>query len=279
MAFGIKVSGIALAAYLMFVLAVRQLTPSGSVVEAVPGSVVLPAPLQIVLYLGDRYLAANVELSRVLSAGGAQVNVLQDYYERLHLTIAKLNPCHEDNYYVANSLLAWGGSVDPALSILATATECRFWDEMAPFYWGYDLHFFRGEHRRARNLMLEAARRSPKNAVMFQRAGILFEAEGYPDVHAAYQFLAAERDQATDARLRHLLDMRVGRIAGLVILRDAQENYEKRFAHPLTNPDELIKTGILKQYPIDPAGLGFMFEDGQILLREIRMRNKQAAHQ
>lgn len=279
MRYGIKVGAIALAAYLVFVMAVRHLPPVEFNAEEVPGSVVLPAPLQTVLYLGDRYLAANVETARVLITGGPAANIPQDYFERLHLTVAKLNPCHEDNYYVANSLLAWAGSVNAALSILAAATECRFWDEMVPFYWGYNLYFFRGEHRLARDLLFESARRSPKDADMFQRAGIIFEAEAYPDVHAAHDFLSAERERATSAKLRRLLDMRIGRLAALIVLRDAQSSYEKRFGHALSNPDELIRTGILKQIPADPTGLGFVFEDGQIALREMRVRKNQGAHQ
>jgi len=225
------------------------------------------------MYLGDRYLAANIEATRVLTTGGPAAGIAQDYYERLHLAVSELNPCHEDNYYVANGLLGWGGNVDAGLQILQAATQCRFWDELPPFFLGVSLYFFKRDHLKAKEALFQAASRSTDNRAGFQRLGILVEAETYPDIHMAMKFLIAEREQTHDRKLRELLDMRIGRVAGLIQLQDGKVTYEKKFGHPLRKPDDLLAVGILKTFPTDPVGLGYVFENGQFALREVKIQS------
>ena len=217
-------------------------------------------------------MAANVESARVLATGGPATGIAQDYFDRLHQTVAVLNPCHEDNYYVANSLMAWGGSVDPAIAILYGATACRFWDEVPPFYLGFDLNFFKQQHHLARQLLDVAAQRATDNRLPFQRMGILFESESYPDVKLAHRFLANQRDQVRDPKLKDLINQRMGRLDGLIVLNDAQQEYESRFHHPLEKPERLIESGILKTFPADPTQLGYVFEGGRFALRELKLR-------
>lgn len=261
-----------LLAYLVFLAGARNVAaPSLRPVE-VAGSVVLPAPLQTLLYLGDPYLAANVEADRVLITGGPVEGIALDYFERLHLTIALLNPCQEDNYYVANGLLAWAGSVDAALAILHGATQCRFWDEIPPFFYGFNLYLFKRDGLRAKDMLFEAARRSSENQVVFKKLGIMYEAETYPDFRAAQKFLIAQRDQSRDSKLRQLLDKRIDRLEGLILLRDAQAAFERRFRRPLKAPDELLASGLLARFPTDPMRLGYIFEGGQFVMREVKIR-------
>ena len=86
---------LAVLGYLGFIAGAKSLATSPLRVMDVDGSVVLPPSLQTVLYLGDRYLAANVESMRVLATGGDLNNTQSDYFQRLHTGVALLNPCHE----------------------------------------------------------------------------------------------------------------------------------------------------------------------------------------
>ena len=262
--------GFAALAYLLFAIAAKNLSSSPMRVDEVPGSVVLPPQLQAVLYLGDRYLAANIESTRVLATGGE--GVLTDYYHRLHQAVSLLNPCHEDNYYIANALLAWAGGVDPAIGILREATRCRFWDEVPPFFLGYNLYFFKRQYAEARAFLFLAADRSTENRLGFQKMGIMFEAEAYPDVGAARRFLALQLQQARDAKLREMLTLRIGRLDGLITLREAQTAFEKGTGRKLEDPHDLLRCGILKQFPSDPMRLGYEFGNGQFSLKEITVR-------
>lgn len=273
MKFDTKVSlGLTFLAYLVFLSGAKSLSSATVRPADVPGSVVLPATMQTALYLGDRYLAANIESTRVLMTGGPVTGIAQDYYERLHLVVTELNPCHEDNYYIANGLLGWGGNVNAGLEVLQAATRCRFWDEVPPFFLGVSLSFFKRDHLKAKDALFEAASRSTSNRVAFQRLGLMFEAESYPDVHLAQRFLISQHDQARDGKLRQLLEMRIGRLGGLIVLLDAQKDYERRFGHTLNNPNDLLTRGVLKKFPTDPVGLGYVFENGQFALREVKIR-------
>jgi hypothetical protein len=193
----------------------------------------------------------------------------------LHQAVAILNPCHEDNYYVANALLAWAGSVEGAIAILRGATACRFWDEVPPFFLSYNLYFFKQRLLEAKQAVFEAASRATNNRAGFLRMGIFYEAETYPDIRSARNFLVGQRDQARDAKLKMLLDRRIGRLDGLITLQDAQAAFEKRHARRLRLPNELISSGILKSFPEDPVRLGYIFKDGRFELKELKMRGPQ----
>jgi hypothetical protein len=270
---------VALCAYIAFVAGARLIGTRGVAVTDAMDSVVLPPSLQTVLYLGDRYLAANVESTRVLATGGDLTGARNDYFHRLHLAVADLNPCHEDNYYIANALLAWGGGVDPAIGILKAATACRFWDEVPPFFNGVNLYFFKRQHLAARDMLLEAARRATENRAGYERFAIMVEAETMIDLRTAHRYLVSQRDHARDVKLRGMLDLRIGRLEGLIALNDAQEAFEKRFGRKLEDPNSLLQTGIMKAFPLDPMRLGYEFADGRFSMRELKIRGLERPRQ
>ena len=260
---------LALGAYLLFLVGAKEVSSSRIRADELPGSVVMPPTLQAVLYFGDRYLAANVESARVLATGEDASGMLTDYYHRLHQVVSALNPCHEDNYYIANAILAWAGGVDPAIAILREATRCRYWDEVPPFFLGYDLYFFKRDYAQAKAMLFEAANRATENRIGFQKMGIMFEAEAYPDVNAARNYLVLQRSQARDAKLRELLGLRIGRLDGLITLRNAQTEFEQRMGRKLENPQDLLTAGVLREFPVDPMRLGYEFGKGQFSLKEL----------
>lgn len=268
---------LAVLAYLLFAVATKNIVSQPPRMVEMEGSVVLPPALQTVLYFGDPYLAANIEATRILATGGDLKGVFADYYNRLHPTIAQLNPCHEDNYYIANAFLAWAGGVEPALQILQEATQCRFWDEVPPFFLGYNLYFFKHDYAGAKASLFTAADRSTENKVGFQKIGIMFGAADYPDTQAARNYLVLQRDQAHDQKLRGMLEQRIGRLDGLILLRNAQSVYEQRFGKKLENPMDLLTNGILKQFPQDPMRLGYEFADGQFSLKELKIQGMENA--
>lgn len=271
------VKGILVVAYLAFVGAAQRLAATPVPENVMEGSVVLPPAVQSIIYLGDKHLAANVESTRVLMTGGDLKGALHDYYHRLHGTVAALNPCHEDNYYVANGLLAWAGGADAAISILEKATRCRFWDEVPPFFLGYNLYFFKKQQQAAKDYLFLAADRSPQNKAGLQNFAHLLEAESLPDARRARDYLVSQRDSTSDPKLRAMLDRRIGRLNGLVVLRDAQSQFEKRFGRGFENPVELITSGILKEFPQDPMRLGYEYVNGVFSLKELKIRGVEEA--
>lgn len=236
--------------------------------------VVVSAPVQLLLTGGDRFLAANIESIRAATATSdnpetAETNA--SFAIRARRVVAQLNPCHEDNYYLGNALLTWGGAVAAGNDLLKRATECRTWDEIPPFFYGFNQYFFLHDIEGARASLEIAAERATDNAAGFRKFAIMLAAGELKDDSAALDFLQQERAQTSDPKLQGMLDKRITRLQGLIALRAAQQRYEARFGQPLTNPKALIDSGELEAFPNDPLRIGYEFVDGRFRLKELKV--------
>lgn len=260
---------IGISAALLFVAAVWQrgaVPPPGIERGA---QVVVPAVVQVVLYGGDRFLAASVESVRAAASGYTLEGRDGGYRLRAHRVVSQLNPCHEDNYWIGNAALSFGGAADAGSELLGRATQCRFWDEMPPFLYGFNQRFFRLDAAAARKAIELAADRSTTNAAGFRQMAIMMTVNSIKDAQAALAMLRHERDAARDPKLKEMLDLRIGRMLGLVTLREAQKVYQDRFGKRLSDPAQLIQAGLLAELPQDPMRLGYEFRDGEFHLRRI----------
>nr|WP_242630785.1 hypothetical protein [Stutzerimonas stutzeri] len=234
------------------------------------GRVVIPAPLLVALYGGDRFLAANLETIRLAATGMDDRGVDTDYLVRAQREVARLNPCHEDNYYLANGLLTWGGAVEQGNEVLRAAVDCRFWDEFPPFFYGINLSFFQRDNEEAARVLEIGAQRSTHNAAAMQKLAVMLRAEQFADERLALNYLTQQRDSATDPKLRDMLDKRVIRLQGLIHLREAQRRYEAEQG-PLTDLQQLINQGVIAELPADPLRLGYELRNGRIELKKFKI--------
>lgn len=237
----------------------------------VEGRVVIAAPVLLVLFGGDRFLAANLETMRLAATGVDWGLADTGYLVRAQHEVAELNPCHEDNYYLANGLLTWGGADREGSEVLRRASACRFWDEYPPFFYGFNKFFFERDVEAAASYLEEAASRATANAAGFRKFAIMLKAEQIEDEQLAVDFLQAEHDQTTDPKLKAMLAKRVTRLQGLVVLRDAQRRYEALAGKPLAELGQLIEHGLLAAIPEDPLNLGYEFIDGRIVLKKLKV--------
>ncbi|MBB1520246.1 hypothetical protein H3H45_13415 [Pseudomonas sp. SR9] len=232
--------------------------------------VVISAPILISLYGGDRFLAANLETMRL--AATSTDNGLTDshYLIRAQLVVAELNPCHEDNYYLANGLLTWGGAVDEGNEILRRAMDCRFWDGVPAFFYGVNRSFFDRDVGEAVRAFELSAQRWPENAASMRRMAIMLQAESFNDAQLAMDYLQQQRQSTRDPRLRDMLGLRVVRLQGLIDLRAAQQRYER--AHgKLIDLQQLLTSGVLLALPEDPLRLGYELRNGSIELKRLKI--------
>lgn len=233
------------------------------------GRVVISAPILVALYGGDRFLAANLEVIR-LSATSMDVHgVDDDYLIRAQKEVSQLNPCHEDNYYLANGLLTWGGAVGPGNKVLEAAIYCRFWDYAPPFFYGVNLSFFQHDNIEAARFLEVSALRSAENAASLRKIAIMLRAGQFADERLALSYLTQQRDSSGDPKLKDMLDKRVVRLQGLLKLRDAQRRYEE-VSGPLQELSLLIESGFLLDIPEDPLRLGYEIKDGRIEFKRLR---------
>lgn len=244
--------------------------------SAALGRVVISSPVLIALHGGDRFLAANFEVVRLAATGVDGGLVDAGYLVRAQRVVSELNPCHEDNYYLANGLLSWGGAVAVGNEILRRASDCRQWDGMPDFFYGINLSFFERDIDGAVQALNRSAERWPENSSSLRKLAVMLQVEEYADERLALAYLTRQRDEAKDTKLREMLDRRVVRLQGLVSLRAAQRRYEKRHGY-LVDISQLVQAGELAVIPDDPLRLGYELIDGRIELRKLKIVGLEGA--
>lgn len=266
-------------AIVLFIATGAYVTPSTSDTEdtVYQDRVVLSAPVQLFLYAGDRFLAANFEHIRLTSTApiSSDINTAL-YLGRAHLLVSKLNPCHEDNYYLGNAQLSFGGIEDTGTTLLENATECRFWDWYPPYFDGINQFFLMSDGDKAQVSLNIAADRSEKNAAALRKAAIMIATAQIRDDRVALNFLKQQHEQAQDGKLKRLLAKRVIRLEGLITLREAHALFEKNTGRTLESSKELISSGILETFPVDPLGLGYIYKDGKFQLRKLKIPDMES---
>lgn len=233
--------------------------------------VVVPAAVQVLLYGGDRFLAASVESVRA-AASGRELEAGQGSYRlRAHRVVAQLNPCHEDNYWIGNAALSFGGASDMGSELLLRAIRCRYWDEMPPFLYGFNQRFFNSDGTKARRAFELAADRATNNAAAFRQIAIMVTVNAVKDAQAALAMLQSERAAVRDPKLRAMLDRRIERMHGLLVLRKARKDYEERFGTQLVDPAQLVQAGILHELPKDSMRIGYELRDGEFHFKQLEV--------
>jgi hypothetical protein len=237
--------------------------------------VVIPASLQLVIYGGDRYLAANIEMIRAAALGVGVYETDTTYLVRMYEAVSRLNPCHEDSYYLGNALLSWGGAQHEGTALLSNAMKCRFWDDLPPFFYAINQYFFGKDVDETVRALEIAAQRSSTNSSAFKKMAIMITAEELDNDQLALNYLRQQRSATRDKKLDKMLEKRIIRMEGLISLKQAQARYEKRFNRKLTDPEQLIRSGILDSMPKDPLKLGYVFESGEFSLRNLRIVGRE----
>lgn len=232
--------------------------------------VVISAPILLALHGGDRFLATNLETFRLSATGMDARGVDTRYLIRAQREVTRLNACHEDNYYLANGLLTWGGAVAEGNRVLEAALDCRFWDYIPPFFYGINLAFFQHDNVKAAQVLELGAQRSQENAAALRKLAIMLQAKGFADERLALNYLTQQRDTSSDPKLRDMLDKRVARLRGLLILREAQRRFESEHG-ALSDLQQLVEQGFIDSLPADPLRLGYELRDGRIVLKKLRV--------
>lgn len=257
----------------LFVLAVGQLgkfSPPGISEEM---QVALPRFVQVILSAGDRFLAANVASFRAIVA--STENMREDNFRvqaQVQQDAAWLNPAHEDNYYVAAAILPWNGEFDAGQHVLQLAMRARPYDWQPAFYYAFNLYFLRQDPVAAADALLKAAPgvRSESSRMTMEALAYAWYEKGY-DPEVALSVVEESAHSARTGALRRYLEARAGRLRGLLTLRRAAETFVAAKGRRPTSLDELRTSGMLRELPVDPLGIGYeLSSDGQPVIRNRR---------
>lgn len=230
--------------------------------------VTFPAAIQLFMAGGDRYLAANIAVMRAMMLAPKETDKSAPALARLHQDAALFNPAHEDNYYIAEATLPWAGQGVAANMVLWKAFSARPYDFYPAFLLGFNSMYFDKDFHRAGELYALAAGRMPdpqqKEALLALSARI-YEKGDNPDV--AIAVIKVMQQGARNPQLKEYFQLRIQRLELLKQLRSAEQEYIKRFGRSLTKLDELVSSGVLKELPEDPLGVGFEIRHGKPALR------------
>ena len=221
-------------------------------------SVAIPAPFQVLLSGGDRFLAANMGVFRalVVSSGDLDAETYQ-VLGQVQRDVALLNPAHEDNYYISQAILPWNGQLDADMFIQEQATAARTWDALPPFFLGFDKYYFRKNPLAGAKAVQIAAERSPPGNREALTAMAARWSEKGDDPRIAIGMIETLITNTRNTDLRKNLEARKQRLEGLAKLRDAAKLYIEKYSAVPTRLADLIGPGFLEKVPSDPLNQGY----------------------
>lgn len=231
----------------------------------------LPWFVQVLMAGGDRYLAADAAAVRALVA--STQNLDRDGFKvlaQVQKDVAFLNPAHEDNYYLATAILPWEGEFEATQQILSAAMKGRPFDELPPYYYGFNIFYFAKNPGEGAKWLLAASERSTDvgNRLALQDMAVRWLEKGN-DPSVAVGIVEAMAQNAKEAAFREYLMKRVQRLKLLLGLELAADRFEREQGRKLASLDELVRMGYIVSLPTDPFGLGFDIDAGgrPVLLR------------
>jgi hypothetical protein len=260
----------------IFVASVERLKTAPRQSVAVEMQVALPLFVQVFMFAGDRYLAANAASIRALIVATDKMRP-EDYriLAKVQEDASWLNPAHEDNYYIASAILPWNGEVDSAQTVLARASRVRYFDYQPAFYYAFNLLHFKADAAGASAWLRQAAEKlTDENERVTMQNFAARWIDKAQDLDLAIRVVDAMAKQAKRKDFRMYLEMRVARLKALQMLHQAASQFYERFGRGPSSVEELVTSGVLTAIPKDPFGFGFELDQkGQIILRSTRPKS------
>lgn len=226
----------------------------------------LPIFVEVALAGGDRYLVANIGTVRAMVAS-VELTASSETGLRVMAAIQKdvsrLNPGHEDNYYLAAASLVGTPMHRDGQWILRRAIDARPFDFLPPFFFAVNrMHYDRQPVDGARWLGIAAARSGDEdNRVALEKMSGRWLLKGDdPDLAASVLEMMAQ--QARTQGMREYFAKRAQQARGLSELQQALVRYRERYGRRAESLEDLVASHLLARLPNDPFGNGYTMDSG-----------------
>jgi hypothetical protein len=188
---------------------------------------------------------------------------------RIQTDAARLNPAHEDNYYISQAILPWNNQLEADMFIQQHAAEARPWDATPAFFLGFDKYYFlRDPVGGAQSLQQAAAHLPPGNREALMGMAARWYEKG-DDPRTAIGMIDTLAKGTRDKDLKKQLEDRKQRLEGLAKLRDAAKSYREQYGRPPARLADLIGPGFLEKVPSDPLNQGYTLDaNGTPIIRK-----------
>ncbi|MDR1274951.1 MAG: hypothetical protein LBL72_00950 [Candidatus Accumulibacter sp.] len=225
-------------------------------------AVALPLFVQVLMSGGDRFLAANLGTIRGLITESEKMQP-EEYkiLAQLQVDVSWLNPANEDNYYTASAILPWNGEVDAAQTVLRRASLARPFDLYPPFYYAFNLVYFKNDPIEASAWLRARAPLLPNTdeRLMLENFAARW-VDRAKDLRLAAAVVESMAKQAMRKDFREYLETRAQRLRDLIALRGAAGAFLKKEGHPPQTIEQLVEKGFIPAIPSDPFGAGFKLD-------------------
>ncbi len=223
----------------------------------------LPKLAQLVFAFGDRYLASNAAMFRVMTTTIQKMTPERYQVQaQVQLDASMFNPAHEDNYYQAAAFLSWQKQVPVAQQILRRAAQARPYDSYPPFFYGFNLYYFEKRPVDAARFVRDAARLVPDvQERLFLESMAAKWVEKGEDLDSIIEIVKSMMRASKESAFKNYLGARVERLEGLRILRDAALQYQKEKGGVPPSLQALVDAGFVQAIPEDPFGFGYRLDD------------------
>jgi hypothetical protein len=243
-------------------------------------SLILPPPIATLMTAGDPYLAANLQVIRGLVVSTKLDTPEQKaLFAQLMVNANRLNPAHEDGYYVAQAILPWNGWIEENQEIQSASADARPWDWLPVFFQAFNRYYFLMEPGPASTILQRAAERaSPGNREALLANAARWKALG-SDPKEALRVIRAMLASNPSKPLQQELRARAMQIHGLIELRKAAEAYRQRKGESPSRLSELEGHGGLNSLPRDPFGEGYVLNrEGVVVIKRPKPLQERFQH-
>lgn len=272
---GVGIQGAAVILVAVFWLAANRGTLHPARQAGLGLQVSLPLFVQVALAGGDRYAAANIGVFRALVAYSQQQDEADLAVQAaIQVDVARLNPGHEDNYYLAAASLTGTSQHKAGQEVLRRAIDARPFDFIPPFFYGvHVMHYDRNPFEGAKWIQVAAPRaKTESDRLGLERTAVRWIQKGQDPATAA-AVLEAMAKQARTYTLKQYITQRAQQARGLADLAVATNCYEEKTGHRPDSLDDLVKAGILPKLPEDPLAMGYELDaQGRPAIRQVKKR-------
>lgn len=221
-----------------------------------------PLIAQIAISGGDKFLAANIAVFRSLIAqpyGGNEKNYATQAI--IQSDASRLNPAHEDNYYVAAAMLPWHDQTQAAQSILFSASQARPFDWMPPFFYAFNQYHFLQDPIGGAEWMRIASTHTEDvdNQIWLNKISATWISRGV-NRENSYHLLLGMASEAHHKSLKKEILKRAEQLHNLIELDQASKEFLVEHGHYPASINDLLATKIIPKDPfnaeyfIDPFG-------------------------
>lgn len=164
-----------------------------------------------------------------------------------------------DAYYFAQASFTWElGRVKEVNHLLEIGYRSRTWDAWIPFYLGFNYAYFLKDYPKAAEYMQRAAEISGNPLFAKLAARYFYESE---QTAFGLAFLDTMIATAQDPAVKKTYQLRRDALAATLIIEKALREYQHKYGVPPKKLEQLQKSQLLPEMPVDPYGGSFYLDD------------------